>query len=71
MPSGNYPYTNRNVIRGLAEKDGVLYAATLGGLTAWDVTTNSVLDIVPMQGMGHISANAVVYCEIPERNNFV
>jgi ligand-binding sensor domain-containing protein len=66
LSSGTYTYTNRNVIRDLAEKDGIIYAATLGGLTIWDLQTGNIMDIVPTQGMSDISANAVVYCEIPE-----
>lgn len=66
MSSGRYIYTNRNVVRDLAEKDGVLYAATLGGLTAWQLDSGQLKQTVPTEGMGHISANAVTYCEIPE-----
>jgi len=66
MSSGRYVYTNRNVIRDLVEKDGVVYAATLGGLTAWQLDTGKLIQTIPTEGMGHISANAVAYCEIPE-----
>ncbi len=66
ISSGNYVYTNRNVIRGLDEKNGVVYAATLGGLISWRLDTQNIMDLVPTTGMGHISTNAVVYCEIPE-----
>jgi ligand-binding sensor domain-containing protein len=66
IPSGNYAYSNRNVIRDLDEKNGVVYAATLGGLISWRMDTRNIMDLVPTTGMGHISANAVVYCEVPE-----
>lgn len=66
ISSGRYVYTNRNVIRDLVEKDGVVYAATLGGLTAWQLDTGKLIQTIPTEGMGHISANAVAYCEIPE-----
>ena len=66
LASGNYAYTNRNVIRDLIEHDGVLYAATLGGLVTWKLDTQSIWNLVPTSGMGHISANSIVYCEIPE-----
>lgn len=66
LPGGTYFYTNRNVIRDLDEKDGIVYAATLGGLVTWRIDTNNSMQVVPMTGMGHISANSVVYCEIPE-----
>ena len=65
IASGRYVYTNQNVVRDLVEKDGIIYAATLGGLTIWDMSTNTMVP-VPTVGMGHISANAVAYCEIPE-----
>ena len=66
LESGNYIYANRNVIRDLVEKDGVIYAATLGGLTVWKMDESPLLQILSVEGMGHISANAVAYCEIPE-----
>ena len=66
LASGNYAYTNRNAIRDLIEHDGVIYAATLGGLVTWKLDTQSIWDLVPTSGMGHISANSIVYCEIPE-----
>ncbi len=66
VTSGRYVYTNRNVVRDLEEKDGIIYAATLGGLVAWDLKTGSIGQEIPTTGMGHISTNAVVYCEIPE-----
>ena len=66
IPSGDYAYTNRNVIRDLDEKDNVVYAATLGGLISWRLDTRNIMNLVPTTGMGNISANAVVYCEIPE-----
>jgi ligand-binding sensor domain-containing protein len=66
VSSGRYTYTNRNVVRDLVEKDGIIYAATLGGLVAWDLKTGSLGQEIPTTGMGHISTNSVVYCEIPE-----
>ncbi|MBG0785729.1 MAG: hypothetical protein H0S79_11550 [Anaerolineaceae bacterium] len=66
LPSGNYAYTNRNVVRDLDSQNGIVYAATLGGLVSWRLDTRGIMDLVPTTGMGQISANAVVYCEIPE-----
>ena len=66
LSNGTYAYTNRNVIRDLDEKDGIVYAATLGGLVAWRLDTSNLMQVVPMNGVGHISANAVVVCDIPE-----
>lgn len=66
LASGSYKYTNRNVIRDLVEKDGVIYAATLGGLTAWNMNDSNAPQSLPTEGMGHSSANAITYCEIPE-----
>lgn len=66
ISSGRYVYTNRNVVRDLVEKDGVVYAATLGGLTVWQLNAGNQTQTISTMGLGNISANAVTYCEIPE-----
>lgn len=66
MTPGWYPYTNANVVRDLVVYDGAVYAATLGGMVSWPLDGGEAARYTPLDGMGHVSANAIVYCEIPE-----
>ncbi len=66
LASGKYAYTNGNVVRDLVVYDGVIYTATLGGLVTWRLDSGYAMHYTPLDGMGHVSANAIVYCEIPE-----
>ncbi len=63
---GWYPFTNANVVRDLVVYKGVIYAATLGGLITWRLDSGYSMRYTPLDGMGHISANTIAYCEIPE-----
>ena len=63
---GWYAYTDANDVRDLVVHDGVVYAATLGGMVAWRLDSGYAMQYTPMDGMEHVSANAIVYCEIPE-----
>lgn len=63
---GWYSYTDANDVRDLIIRDGVIYAATLGGMVAWRLDSGESIQFTPMDGMEHVSANAIVYCEIPE-----
>ena len=66
MTSGKYAYTNANVVRDLVVHDEVVYAATLGGMVSWRLDSGYAMRYTPLEGMGHVSANAITYCEIPE-----
>ncbi len=66
LPSGWYPYVNANVVRDLVVYDGVVYAATLGGMVAWRLDSGYSMKYTPIDGMSHISAYSIAYCEIPE-----
>ena len=66
MASGKYAYTNANVVRDLVVYDGVIYAATLGGMVSWRLDSGYAMQYTPLDGMGNVSANAIIYCEIPE-----
>lgn len=66
MASGRYPYVNANVVRDLVIYKGVVHAATLGGLVTWRLDSGYSMKYTPIQGMGHVSTNSIVYCEIPE-----
>ncbi len=66
LEPGWHPFTNANIVRDVIEHDGTLYAATLGGLVTWRLDSGASMRYTPLDGMGHVSANAIVYCEIPE-----
>ncbi len=66
---GRYPYTNPNVARDVLVYDGVVYAATLGGVTIWEVspTLEEGFPTVytPLDGLSHASAHALAVCDVP------
>lgn len=66
MTSGKYAYTNANVVRDLVVYKGVVHAATLGGLVTWRLDSGYSMRYTPLQGMTHVSAYSIAYCEIPE-----
>ncbi|MBN1371440.1 MAG: hypothetical protein JW987_05830 [Anaerolineaceae bacterium] len=66
MQPGWYALTNANVVRDLVIHDGVIYAATLGGMISWRLDSGYSMHYTPLDGMGNVSANAITYCEIPE-----
>jgi ligand-binding sensor domain-containing protein len=66
LTTGWYSYVNANVVRDLVIYNGVIHAATLGGLVTWRLDSGYPIKYTPIQGMGHISAYSVVYCEIPD-----
>ncbi|MDX9990809.1 MAG: hypothetical protein RBS68_02060 [Anaerolineales bacterium] len=66
LETGRYPFTNANVVLDLVVYKGVIHAATLGGLVTWRLDSGYSMRYTPLDGMGHVSANAIVYCEIPQ-----
>ncbi len=54
------------MVRDLVVYKGVIHAATLGGLVTWRLDSGYSMRYTPLDGMGHVSANAIAYCEIPE-----
>lgn len=66
LESGWYAYTNANVVRDLTIYQGVLYAATLGGMVSWRMDSQRYTRYTPLDGMSHVSAYSIVACEIPE-----
>jgi ligand-binding sensor domain-containing protein len=59
-------FSNANFVNGLAFHDGVLWAATEGGVVAWDIQNDQVQKFTTLDGLGHISAYDVVVCSMPE-----
>lgn len=66
MVSGSYAYTNNNVVRDIIVSNNMAYAATLGGMVAWNLDSQYSMVYTPLQGMGHVSAVSIVACQIPE-----
>lgn len=66
LQPGRYAFTNANVVRDLVIYKGVIHAATLGGLVTWRLDSGYSMRYTPLDGMGHVSATSIVYCEIPE-----
>jgi ligand-binding sensor domain-containing protein len=64
LEPGRYSYVNSNVVRDIVVQNGVAYAATLGGLAAWNLSDGYAMNYTPLQGMGHVSSYAVTACEI-------
>lgn len=58
-------FSNANFVNGVAVHDGVLWAATEGGVVAWDLETDQAVKYTPLDGMGHLSTYDVVICPMP------
>ena len=58
-------FSNANFVNGIDVYDGVLWAATEGGVVAWDLENDQPKKYTTMDGMGHISAYDVVVCPMP------
>jgi len=63
---GKLAFTNGNVVRDLVVYQGVIHAATLGGLITWDLGSGNSIRYTPLDGMGHVSATSIAFCKIPE-----
>ncbi|NPA93600.1 MAG: hypothetical protein GXO56_07975 [Chloroflexi bacterium] len=66
VDSGWYYYTNANEVRDVVVYNGTAYAATPGGMVAWDLESGYYTKYTPFDGMRHISASTIAYCEMPE-----
>jgi streptogramin lyase len=61
---GWYAYVNSNVVRDVLVHDGIIYAATLGGVVARNLDGAHPNHYTPLRGMGHVSSHSLVACEI-------
>ena len=59
-------FSNANFVNGIAVYEGTLWAATEGGVVAWDLTNDQAIKYTPLDGLGHLSAYDVVVCPMPE-----
>ena len=69
LEPGWYAYTNPNVARDVLVYDGVVYAATLGGVVIWEMATDLEYGLptvyTPLDGLSHVSAHALAVCDVP------
>ncbi|MDP3046733.1 MAG: two-component regulator propeller domain-containing protein [Chloroflexota bacterium] len=67
-PAGRWEvYSNANYVRGVAVLDGQLYAATEGGVAAWELSSGNVVrKWTTLDGLTHNLASSVVACPVPE-----
>ncbi|WP_420629183.1 ligand-binding sensor domain-containing protein [Candidatus Leptofilum sp.] len=59
-------FSDPNEVRGTAFFGETLWAATLGGMVAWDLQTGAPTVYTTLDGLPHIGAHAVTVCNIPE-----
>ena len=63
---GWHMYTNGNYVREIAVQDDFLWAATSGGVIAWDMTSDDVFGYTTLDGLPTNDIEAIVACPIPE-----
>ena len=59
-------FSNANFVNGIAVHEGTLWAATEGGVVAWDVKSGQYTKYTPLDGLGYLSTYDVVVCPMPE-----
>lgn len=59
-------FSNPNEVRDTVFFGETLWAATLGGVVAWDLETGASTAYTTLDGLPHIGAHAVTVCNIPE-----
>jgi ligand-binding sensor domain-containing protein len=64
--SGWYIYSNGNHVREIALHDGTLWAATGGGVVAWNVASGEAVKYTTLDGLPNNDVEAIVVCPIPE-----
>lgn len=70
-PSGWTIFSNPDFVQGIAVHDGVLWAATEGGVAMWDLSTGEPELFTTRHGLAEIQGTDVVYCPMPEERIIV
>lgn len=70
-PSGWTIYSNPDFVLGVTVHEQQLWAATLGGVVAWDLETGTHKLYTTRDGLVEIQGNDVVYCPVPEKRILV
>jgi ligand-binding sensor domain-containing protein len=63
---GWHMYSNGNYVREIALHDGFLWAATGGGVIAWDLASNETFGYTTLDGLPTNDIKTTVACPIPE-----
>lgn len=64
--SGWAIFSNPDFVQGVAVHNEQLWAATLGGVVAWDLQTGRPTLYTTRDGLAEIQGSDVVYCPVPE-----
>lgn len=64
--SGRYIYTNANVINDMAQYNNLIFAGGPGGLVSWDIGSGISNKFTTLDGLRHISINALAVCSMPD-----
>jgi ligand-binding sensor domain-containing protein len=70
-PSGWSLYSNPDFVQGVAVHGRQLWAATMGGVVAWDLDSGKPTLYTTRDGLVEIQSNDVVYCPLPEERILV
>jgi ligand-binding sensor domain-containing protein len=65
-PSGWTVFTNPDFVRGIAVYDGIIWAATSGGVVAWEEKTKEPTLYTTRDGLAEIHGSDVVVCATPQ-----
>jgi hypothetical protein len=71
LTSGWGIYSNPDYVEGVAIQGTTLWAATLGGVLAWNLDNGSFTLYSTRDGLDDIQANDVVYCPTPKARVYV
>lgn len=66
LEPGKYIYSNSNYVRGVTVYDGKIWAATLGGVVAWDAATGEHTKYTTLDGLSYNGVFAITVCPMPE-----
>ncbi len=66
LTPGWYQFSNGNYVREIALSNGVLYAATGGGVVVWDLAARTSTKYTVLDGLPTNDIQAVTACPIPE-----
>jgi len=59
-------FSNANYVNGIDVYEGTLWAATEGGVVAWDLANDQPTKFTPLDGLGYLSTYDVVVCPMPK-----
>lgn len=66
VETGEYIFTNANVIYDIARYNNLIFAGGTGGLVSWDIGSGIYRKFTTLDGLRHISIYAVETCNMPD-----